>query len=237
MEAPENSQVNPPYIPLMTLDNFASKLKSTVVPPVIDASLTKNLSGGMAGALMSALRFLGLIEPGGKVLPPLKELVAAHGSETYPTVLGAIIDAAYADIIGDLDLTSATPAMLDEKFRKNSKANGQVLDKAVRFYLAALEKMKRPISPHFKTRKPRVSGPRKPSKNAGGKPDADRDETQDEPSAFDIPEGMQKIELPLIGKANVILALPTDFDSEDWKFLEPILKKYIERLVNLDLIS
>ena len=228
MESEETSRPNPPYIPLMTLDNFVGKLKATVVPPIIDSSLTQTLSGGMSGALMSALRFLGLIESGGKVLPSLKELVAAHGTESYPMVLAGIIDNGYADIVGDLDLATATPNMLDDKFRKNSKANGQVLDKSVRFYLAALEKMKRPLSPHFKVRKPRPNGVPRKAKGTTNKGESTKD---DQGAAIDIPEDMQTIELPLIGKSNVILALPSDFDNDDWLFLEPILKKYIERLL------
>jgi hypothetical protein len=231
MENQETSQVNPPYIPLMTLDNFAGKLKSTVLPPVIDPSLTKNLSGGTASSLMSALRFLGLIEQGGKVRPLLKALVAAHGTEEYPKILADVIDNAYTDIIGDLDLTTATPAMLEAVFRERGKVNGQVLEKAVRFYLGALEKMKRSVSPHFKQRKARLSSPRKPrSKSDPGKDQSD-DGADDE---LDVPQGMQRLELPLIGKANVILALPEDFDSDDWEFLEPILKKYMNRLLGLD---
>jgi hypothetical protein len=236
MENQETSQVSPPYIPLMTLDNFAGKLKATVLPPVIDPSLTKNLSGGTTNALMSALRFLGLIEQGGKVLPPLKALVEAHGGESYPTILGHVIDKAYANIIGDLNLTTATPAMLEAQFRDRGKVNGQVLEKAVRFYLGALERMKRPISPHFKLRKIRLTNSRKvrtkadTSKDHSDIDDADSDD-------LSIPEGMQRLELPLIGKANVILALPVDFDSNDWEFLEPILKKYVHRLLGLDLLK
>lgn len=56
-----------PYIPLATLTNFVGKLKKTVVPPVIDASLTRNMSGGMSGALTSALKFLGLIDQVGRI--------------------------------------------------------------------------------------------------------------------------------------------------------------------------
>lgn len=219
----------------MTLENFTGKLKATVVPPVIDSSLTQSMSGGMAGALMSALKFLGLIDQAGNVREPLKKLVAAYDTPQWPAVLGDIVDAAYADVVEELDLASATPSMLDDKFRKNSKASGQVLDKAVRFYLAALEKMERPVSPHFKTRKVRPSGSRKPARNAPLKvPTRKVDDPATDPM---IPIDMQQIKLPLIGKSDVILVLPQDFDIQDWAFLKPILEAYIKRLVGADLVE
>lgn len=230
METDESSRTNPPYIPLMTLENFVGKLAATVVPPVIDSTLTQSMSGGMAGALMSALKFLGLVDASGNVRDSLKKLVAAHGTEAWKSALAAVIDPAYSSIVEDLDLASATPGMLDDKFRRNSKATGQVLDKAVRFYLAALEKMERPVSPHFKARKPRANGSRKSARTNAARVSA---KPATEPLAQDdgIPDGMKTIKLPLIGKSDVILALPTDFNASDWAFLKPILEAYLTRML------
>jgi hypothetical protein len=213
----------------MTLENFIGKLKATVVPPVIDSSLTQSMSGGMAGALMSALKFLGLIDPAGNVRESLKKLVAAYETDSWKSALGEVIDRAYAEIVGDLDVASATPTMLDDKFRKNSKASGQVLDKAVRFYLAALEKMDRPVSPHFKSRKVRANGPRKSPRSSTPKAITKPEPEEEEEEASD---GMQRIKLPLPGKDDVTLIIPADFNDSDWKFLEPILKMYIDRLLD-----
>ena len=102
----------------------------------------------------------------------------------------------------------------------------------MRFYLAALTAADQPISPLLKTRKPRTPGATRKPQRTNQKPPIRKDD--DEIEDIDIPEGMQKIELPLIGKANVILALPGDFDADDWQFLEPILKKYIERMLGID---
>jgi hypothetical protein len=230
MDTEESTQQTPPYIPMMTLENFVGKLNTTVVPPMIDSTLTQSMSGGMAGALMSALKFLGLIDKSGNVRESLKKLVAAYGTDKWKAALAAVVDPAYASIVLDLDMASATPGMLDDKFRRNSKATGQVLDKAVRFYLAALEKMERPVSPHFKARKARTNGPRKTTRNAAAKPAAKQEEFTEN---LDIPEDMQKIQLPLLGKADVILALPADFNADDWKFLKPILEAYIGRMLGI----
>jgi hypothetical protein len=215
----------PAYIPLITLDNFIERLRATGIPIVIDSDLTQTMSGGMASALMSALRFLGLVDQSGTPQESLRRLVAAYGTERWKEVFGDLVDEAYADIVGDLDLTTATRSMLDDRFRKNSKAAGQVLDKAARFYLGALEKMQRPVSPHFKVRKARTVESRKSPRTKEGKPapQPDRETELADP-------GAQHIRLQLLDKPDVTITLPGDFDAADWTFLKPILEAYIARL-------
>lgn len=236
MDTEESSRPNPPYIPLMTLDNFIGKLKATVVPPVIDSSLTQSMSGGMSGALMSALRFLGLIEQGGKVRAPLKDLVAAHKTEKWKAALVAVITPAYKNIVGDLDLMTATPAMLEERFRTNGKCAGQVLEKAVRFYLAALTATDQSISPLLKGRKPRNSGiVRKASRTTRKGSDETPDETQE--LEEETPPGMRKLRLPVPGKHDLVFMVPEDMTPDDWKFIKPIFEQYVERMLNADLLA
>jgi hypothetical protein len=217
----------PAYIPLIALDNFIERLRATGIPVVIDSNLTQTMSGGTASALMSALRFLGLVDPSGTPQDSLRKLVAAYDTDQWRDVFGDLVDRAYAGIIGDLDLTTATRNMLDDRFRKNSKAAGQVLDKAARFYLGALEKMQRPVSPHFKLRKARAVASRKPSRPADGKP------THQQDSETDSADGnIQHIRLQLLDKPDVTITLPSDFDAADWAFLKPILEAYIGRLTS-----
>jgi hypothetical protein len=221
----EASLPKPAYIPLIALEDFIERLRATGIPAVIDSDLTQTISGGTASALMSALRFLGLVDQSGTPQDSLRKLVAAYDTDRWKDVFGDLVDRAYATIIGDLDLTTATRRMLDDRFRKNSKAAGQVLDKAARFYLGALEKMQRPISPHFKVRKARAVAPRKRSRTTDGKPAQQPDgETE-----FADPN-VQHIRLQLLDKPDVTITLPSDFDAADWKFLKPILEAYITRL-------
>ncbi|MDB6084507.1 MAG: hypothetical protein JWN43_2388 [Gammaproteobacteria bacterium] len=212
----------PAYIPLISLNNFIERLQRTGIPVIIDSDLTQTMSGGTASALMSALRFLGLVDPSGTPLDSLRKLVAAYDTGRWKDVFGDLVDRAYADIIRDLDLATATRSMLDDRFRKNSKAAGQVLDKATRFYLGALETMQRPVSPHFKTRKSRTVAARKPSRIPSGKPA--------HPQDSDTDPDVQHIRLQLLDKPDVIITLPSDFDAADWTFLKPILEAYIARL-------
>ena len=221
----EASLPKPAYIPLITLEKFIGKLKATGIPVVVDSNLTQSMSGGMASALMSALRFLGVVGRSGTPQNSLRKLVAAYDTDRWKDVFGDLVDRAYAGIVGDLDLNTATRSMLDDRFRKNSRAAGQVLDKATRFYLAALEKMQRPISPHFKVRKPRAVAARKPSRTTDGK----LTRVQGGESGPVAPN-VQHIRLQLLNKPDVIITLPTDFDAADWTFLKPILEAYIARL-------
>jgi hypothetical protein len=215
----EISLPKPAYIPLIALDNFIEQLRATGIPVVIDSNLTQTMSGGTASALMSALRFLGLVDPSGIPQDSLRKLVAAYETDRWQQVFGELVDRAYAGIIGDLDLTTATRSMLDERFRKNSKAAGQVLDKAARFYLGALERMQRPVSPHFKVRKARAVTPRKADGKGAQAGQGDTDTAN-----------VQHIRLQLLDKPDVTITLPSDFDAADWTFLKPILEAYIARL-------
>jgi len=221
----EASLPKPAYIPLIALDNFVERLRATGIPVVIDSNLTQTMSGGTASALMSALRFLGLVDQSGRPQDSLRKLVAAYHTDRWKDVFGDLVDRAYAGIIGDLDLTTATRSMLDDRFRKHSKAAGQVLDKAARFYLGALEKMQRPVSPHFKVRKARAVVTRKSSRTTDGKPAHRQDGDTVDPS-------VQHIRLQLLNKPDVTITLPSDFDAADWTFLKPILEAYIARLTS-----
>ena len=224
-EEGEASLPKPAYIPLIALDNFVERLKATGIPVVIDSNLTQTMSGGTASALMSALRFLGLVDQSGTPQDSLRKLVAAYHTDRWKDVFGDLVDRAYTGIIGDLDLTTATRSMLDDRFRRHSKAAGQVLDKAARFYLGALEKMQRPVSPHFKVRKARAVATRKPSRTTDGKPAHQQDGDTVDPS-------VQHIRLQLLNKPDVTITLPSDFDAADWTFLKPILEAYIARLTS-----
>ncbi|HWJ35972.1 MAG TPA: DUF5343 domain-containing protein, partial [Steroidobacteraceae bacterium] len=198
--------------------------RATGIPVVIDSNLTQTMSGGTASALMSALRFLGLVDQSGRPQDSLRKLVAAYHTDRWKDVFGDLVDRAYAGIIGDLDLTTATRSMLDDRFRKNSKAAGQVLDKAARFYLGALEKMQRPVSPHFKVRKARAMTSRKPSRIT------DRKSVHPQDGETDSDPNVQHIRLQLLDKPDVTITLPSDFDAADWTFIKPILEAYIARL-------
>jgi hypothetical protein len=72
----------------------------------------------------------------------------------------------------------------------------------------------------------RVTTPRKPAYATGRKSGSDRSYEADSDTSSDL----QQIRLQLLGKPDVTITLPGDFDAADWRFLKPILEAYIARL-------
>tara|TARA_R100000687_G_scaffold82443_1_gene81912 strand:+ start:37 stop:612 length:576 start_codon:yes stop_codon:yes gene_type:complete len=147
---------------------------------------------------MTSLRFLRLIGADDAVKESLRDLIEAHGDEeAWKKAVLEILLPAYTDLLGDLDIDTATSAELDERFR-NAGATGSVLIKASRFFLKLLEEAEMTYSPHFKSakaaripttsrKKPRRA--RRPDKQGEDNKGASRDESNK------TPEGM--IEFPI----------------------------------------
>src|SRR5437879_8589341 len=114
----------------------------------------------MKSQLMSALKALKLVQPNSTSTKELRELVKAYNTEEWQPVLGNIITNAYLEVTRDVDVDSGTAQQLAKAFKEVGKVDGQVLDKAVRFYLAAVAASGHTISPHFTARKQRKAGTR-----------------------------------------------------------------------------
>ena len=136
----DDQQVKPAYVPFTTFANAVERLKANGIPTIIDMnSLAGSLAGGTRGMLRSGMRFLGLIDRDGAPRQPLLLLVKAHGTNDWAATLKTVMDKSYAPIMGDIDLSNATPAMVSNAFKEKGDVDGQVLLKAVRFYLAAMK--------------------------------------------------------------------------------------------------
>ena len=217
-----------PYIPFLTLKNLVATLKSTTIPPVIDSSVLRNMSGSMRSQVMSALRFLNLIDENDKVQEGLKRLVNAYETDGWKSVLGGLITPAYVVMELDFDRSSGTSSQINEAFRKNGNVEGQMLEKAVRFYLAALKEADIPFSPHFVTMGARTSGRTAPRRiRLLRKLDVDQDE-QEEQDFSDL--NIAKFRIPIPGKRGVVIAVPTDIDEADWTMVKAMLDAYVQRL-------
>ena len=161
---PDNKKITgtiAPYIPFKTFVTFIQKLHETNAPSVIDRSVFPTMSGSVRSQLMSTLRFTGLIDSQGTVQSNLLTIVNSYNTEAWTETISKFVFDAYADIIGDVNLDNGTAAQLREAFRERGSVDKQVLDKAVRFYLAALDASGVTYSPHFKVRQQRTGRPRK----------------------------------------------------------------------------
>lgn len=215
----------PPYISFKTLLSFIERMKETAVPERIDGSVLKNYAGSTAAQLTTALRFLCFIEEGGKTTKLLEQIVNAYKTDVWAEEFGEVIQEVYHPIINGLKLETATPAMLNEKFRACG-ADGEVLEKCVRFFEAATIEGGGKLSPHI-LNKPRARPERKPKpKKQGGRTD---DEMIDEPITSGPPAGTKKFAFPIPDKPDAALILPVDLALEDWEMIDAMIRAYVKR--------
>lgn len=216
-----------PYIPFKTFKGFINRLHTTVPPPVIDISVLQHMSGSMRSQLMSALRFLHLIEANGLVTNKLKSLVKAYKTESWTTEFRNVLFDAYAEVVCDLDLDAGTGAQLDDAFRKNGNVDGQMLDKAVRFYLAALKEISTTYSPHFGARKSRrTTGSGRKSKKKSKSGTDELEDLDREPRAG---ANAARFRIAIPGKRDCLIVLPSNLDEQDVEMVKAVLDAYVRR--------
>lgn len=128
----------PPYVSYRTLASFANEFKQGV-PNRIDRSVMKNVSWSVQGQLMSALRYLGLIDDNDKTLEMFRRLALSEGTQRQE-VLQEILQTSYPFLFSieqdGFSLETATPAEFTEKI-KGTGAKGDTIRKCELFFLHA----------------------------------------------------------------------------------------------------
>lgn len=140
------------------------------MPGRIDRSVLSNFSGAVGSQIITALRFLNLIDEEKHPKKELEELVAAYGEDVWPDQLGAVLRGAYRPLF-EIDLQSASPSQFTEKFRESYPAEGETLRKGITFFINAASDANIPISPYItKNKKQRAASPkRRATKASNGK--------------------------------------------------------------------
>lgn len=220
-----------PYIPFKTFIGFIDNLKTHAVPPIIDHSLLQSMSGSMRGQLLSSLRYLNLIDSNNHVIETLKSIVTSYKTDAWQMVLHEILQEAYHDVVGEVKLDHGTSQQLIEAFKKNGNVDGQMLDKAVRFYLSALDECGIKYSPYFKAKKPRKQSQRK--KKPSQKSKSDESPESEKPFEDDFHEGAN-FRIPVPGKTDVVIFLPDNIDQHDWEMVKTMLDAYVGRLAKAE---
>jgi len=218
-EAQEKKQPVP-YISWKTFTGFLASIHGKV-PAQIDASILRNMSGTARSQLLSALKFLELIDADGTTKDSLKKLADIYATEQWKPALSDFLANAYRRIAGDLNLQTATPAMLRERFRSNGGVDGGTVDNALRFYLSALKEAGVPFSDHLVVRQRAPKGSSTRRRATTRLPDAR--EGGDE---IEVPEGTFEISfsvLGLPGRAH----LPEDLATEQWDAISQYVKMVI----------
>lgn len=154
----EEKTHSPPYVGFGSFQSFISGLRGSPLPDRIDRSVFGTMSGGLAYGLLSALKFLNLIDGNGVPTPPLIRLAEADG-EDQKAALRVVLESAYPGLFdGTVKLDRATSAQLNDHLRKEFGIAGSTVDKAASFVLAAATAADITISNQLKARKPIGSG-------------------------------------------------------------------------------
>ena len=125
----------PPYVSYRTFRNFIDGLQLGI-PARIDRSYWgERFSGSSGTQLMTALRFLGLIDSNGTPLTRLIQLVSTRGSERSD-ILKQISYSAYNFLIDrSFDPQVATYAQLEKAFYSAYDVTGDVARKCIKFFI------------------------------------------------------------------------------------------------------
>jgi hypothetical protein len=213
-----------PYISWKTFTSFLDSMKGKLTAQ-IDASVLTKMSGTARSQLLSALRFLTLISADGTVQDKLRKLSDVHNTPQWKEGLAALLNDAYDELIGGLDIAIATPAMLRDRFKNFGGVEGATIDRAMRFYISGLKEAGIAFSPHLLMRASRggtgmrrrggASIERIVAENAFGVPELP-------------PEGTFRIPFDLLGVAGSAI-LPSDIDPDRWK----AISEYVSTVIGI----
>lgn len=145
-ESNNGSKLLPPYVTFVSLMNFLNGLKRGI-PGQIDRSLMKTMSGLMQAQMMSALKYLDLIDANGHVKDTLTRLVNSEGPERS-RILSELLTASYPFLFNGFDLAKATSSQFRQKFTEVG-ASGDSVRKCIAFFLSAAKEAGVEVSPYI----------------------------------------------------------------------------------------
>jgi hypothetical protein len=149
-----DSKAVPVYLSFKTFQSAVQNLRTHGLPTVLDRSAFGSRSGGEQTQILSAFKFLGLIDDANKTQPVLNKLVGvAEGSADEKGILLSILKQRYANAFA-LNLEAATPVQLDKAIADYG-AGGSTKGRSIRFFLKAAEYCGAKLSARLTARKPR----------------------------------------------------------------------------------
>ena len=228
----ETKALTPPYISVLQLKNFVKQLAETSVPIKIDKGVIGSLSGSAQTALMSAIRFLGLVSDDGTTQKALRDLVDAYkaGEGSWKQGLLSRLNAAYKDVVVNVDIENGTWKTLEKAFIDAGVREGQMSEKSTRFYVAAMVEAGAKVSHYITKAKGRTTGsgtkatkrrenkPTLGKSSAGASGDSGDGDRGDEDYR---PEGLINHYVPLPGRpSGSLIRCPTDVSEEEIALFE-----------------
>ncbi len=136
-----------PYISYRTFQNFIERLQEGI-PSRIDRSYwSDRISGSTGTQLMTALRFLSLIDDDGTPTSRLRQLVSAKGAQRTEILKEMTLENFNFLLQGSIDSETATYAQLEEVFHRTFELTDSVARKCVKFFVALASDAGIPLSP------------------------------------------------------------------------------------------
>jgi len=173
----------PPYVSWKTLNSVFDTLAEGM-PSRIDRSVFSNQSGGVQAQLMTAFKFLELIEEDGTPTALLRA-VAVPGEQQRKNALTTILSSAYPELF-EADLKSMTAGQLYELMGKCYSCTGETREKAIRFLLAALQYAEIPVSRLLSQARAATGGMPRKARRTGARSRSGGDDTDDDEDADEI---------------------------------------------------
>jgi hypothetical protein len=172
MLSSSSKKLLPPYVSYRTFLNFLEGLQQTM-PARIDRSYWGDrLSGSTGTQLVSALRFLDLIDVNGFPTLKLRQLVSNKGNQRAELLKQITHESYDFFFLSQVDTQAATYAQLEEAFHDNYQIASDVARKCIKFFIGLASDGGMKLSP-FVTKKTRNSRPvaamKKPARTLGKK--------------------------------------------------------------------
>lgn len=153
----------PPYFPWPALPALVQRMATHGPPTRIDKSYLDNQSGGMQTAILSGLRWLGLIHEDGRLTDTFIQLAEADEADRKEAIAN-LLRSRYGPII-ELGTQNTTQLELEDAFKTEFGAQGETRRKGISFYLKAAAYAGVPVSRNWKP--PRSTVARSTKRKAG----------------------------------------------------------------------
>lgn len=231
MPKAESHKLAAPYMSYGVFTKSIETFTNTTVPTgAIDRRVLHEFSGADYGALISGLRFLGLIDDERKATQSYRTLVNNWKDQPkFKANLCELLGERYKPIVGNLNLTHGTSAELEKAFKDYGVSAGQMLTKTIRFFLKAAAEAGYTLSPFLTAPKPRTQNV------ANKKPIAEKGRIKhEERNPADAmnegpPQGFERLSLP--GIPNSFIQYPVNLTEAQCQILEAmigVLRKAVE---------
>lgn len=204
----------PPYVTYKSFTNFINGLRENGMPSHITRSMLPGSNSAKA-TMGASLRAMGLVVNDDSPTDLMRRLTDPDSN--YSEVLSEVLVDTY-DFLSDpdFDIKNTTTDKVVEKIKLNG-ASGSTVNKCMAFLLAACSDANIEVSQY-------VKAPARTSKSSGKRRAANKSRneatnpTSSQPLASnqeDIPEGMERITVPLRGMEDGVIFFPAELEENE----------------------